>query len=189
MLYTIHRKTGEMTVVGPTGFDKTSGLAFNPSDRTLWGWGRNGGNDNNWSGLIKIDPETGKGTAVKQFDYKLHNMDGLAWNFEGDKLYAAGDERLWVYDPATQTLEIACDYVDDGRIEGLDAQPNGFLLVGVDRRTSKSGNKRETSILAYDPVECKIVHKRIYEGLKYDDIESIVWLAGECNDLSWLSDH
>ncbi|MCK5876568.1 MAG: hypothetical protein KAG43_02945, partial [Candidatus Marithrix sp.] len=203
-LYTIHRKTGDMKVIGPTGFEKTAGLAFNPVDRTLWAWGRNEGgtdnwrgNDNNWerdnevvtnkwTGLIKIDIETGKGTPMKQMNYDLHDMGGLAWNFEGDKLYASGDEHLWVYDVANQTFEIACDFVDYGRIEGLDTQPNGFLLVGVDR---KGRDGRETRILAFDPIECKIVHKNVYKGLKYDDIESIVWPASECNDTSWLSDH
>ncbi|MDM8565372.1 choice-of-anchor D domain-containing protein [Candidatus Halobeggiatoa sp. HSG11] len=203
-LYTIHRETGDMKVIGPTGFEKTAGLAFNPVDRTLWAWGRNeGGSDkwrgdgsnwerdndivtDKWSGLIKIDIETGKGTPVKQLDYNLHDMGGLAWSFEGDKLYASGDDHLWVYDLATQSFEVACDFVDHGRIEGLDTQPNGFLLVGVDR---KGKNGRETRILAYDPVECKIIHKRVYKGLQYDDIESIVWPATECNDTSWLSDH
>ena len=203
-LYTIHRKTGEMKVIGSTGFEKVAGLAFNPVDRNLYAWGRNeGGTDkwkgnadnwereneivtNKWTGIITIDTITGKGTPVKQMDYKLHDMGGLAWSFDGKKLYASGDEHLWVYDLDTQTFEIACDFVDDGRIEGLDTQPNGFLLVGVDK---KGKNGRETRILAYDPVECKIVHKQVYKGLKYDDIESIVWPATECNDTSWLSDH
>ncbi|MDM8568986.1 hypothetical protein QUF50_05670, partial [Thiotrichales bacterium HSG1] len=203
-LYTIHRETGEMKVIGPTGFEKTAGLAFNPVDRTLWAWGRNeGGTDrwsgngdnwekdnevvtNKWTGLIKIDIKTGKGIPIKQLNYELHDMGGLAWSFKGDKLYASGDEHLWVYDLATQTFEIACDFVDDGRIEGLDTQPNGFLLIGVDK---KGRDGRETRILAFDPEECLIVHKRIYKGLEYDDIESIVWPATECNDTSWLSDH
>ncbi|MFK5968636.1 MAG: choice-of-anchor D domain-containing protein [Candidatus Marithrix sp.] len=203
-LYTIHRETGDMTVIGPTGFEKVAGLGFNPVDRNLYAWGRNeGGTDkwkgndsnwereneivtNKWTGLITINTTTGIGTPIKQMDYKLHDMGGLAWSFDGKKLYASGDEHLWVYDLDTQTFEIACDFVDDGRIEGLDTQPNGFLLVGVDR---KGKNGRETRILAYDPVECKIVHKKVYKGLKYDDIESIVWPATECNDTSWLSDH
>ncbi len=184
-LYTIHRKTGEMKVIGPTGFEKTAGLAFNPVDRTLWAWGRNEVKDK-WTGIIKIDTKTGKGTPVKQLNYKLHDMGGLAWSFEGHKLYASGDEHLWVYDLDSQTFDIACDFVDDGRIEGLDTQPNGFLLVGVDR---KGKNGRETRILAFDPEKCEVVHKRVYKGLKYDDIESIVWPATECNDTSWLADH
>ncbi|MBE9562944.1 MAG: hypothetical protein IMF12_08800, partial [Proteobacteria bacterium] len=110
-LYTIHRKTGEMKVIGPTGFEKTAGLAFNPIDRTLWAWGRNEGGTgksrgdnweieneivtNKWTGLIKIDIETGAGTPIKQMNYELHDMGGLAWNSEGDKLYASGDEHLW----------------------------------------------------------------------------------------------
>ena len=184
-LYRIHRETGDMEIIGPTGFEAVSGLGFNPVDKTLWGWGRNEHKSNKWSGIIKIDPISGMATPIKQFDYKQHDMGGLAWSYDGSKLYTASDEHLWVYDPETQELEIACEHVDDGKIEGLDLQPNGFLLVGVDR---KGQNNRETSILAYDPINCKIVHKRVYEGLKYDDIESIVWPASECNDMSWLSD-
>ena len=186
-VYTIHRETGELTWIGATGFEKVSGLAFNPHDHQLWGWARNETPKNQWTGIITIDPETGIGTPVKQFDYRQHDMGGLTWNYEGTKLYASGDSTLWVYDVETQTIDVACKNMVNGRIEGLDMQPNGFLLVGVDR---KGKNNRETSILAYDPAEgkCEVVHKRVYKGLKYDDIESIVWPARECNDLSWLSD-
>ena len=186
-VYTIHRETGELTWIGATGFEKVSGLAFNPHDHQLWGWARNEASKNQWTGIITIDPETGIGTPVKQFDYRQHDMGGLTWNYEGTKLYASGDSTLWVYDVETQTIDVACENMVNGRIEGLDMQPNGFLLVGVDR---KGKNNRETSILAYDPAEgkCEVVHKRVYKGLKYDDIESIVWPARECNDLSWLSD-
>lgn len=184
-LYRIHRETGELEIIGPTGFDKVAGLAINPADQTLWGWGRNNEKYHEWSGMIRIDPISGMGTPIKQFDYNLYDMGALAWSYDGSQLYTASDEHLWVYDPETQELEIACEHVDDGKIEGLDLQPNGFLLVGVDR---KGQNHRETSILAYDPVNCKIVHKRVYEGMRYDDIESIVWPASQCNDMSWLSD-
>jgi hypothetical protein len=183
-LYTIHRQTGEITGIGPTGFEKVAGLAFNPSDKTLWGWGRNEVKEK-WTGIVKIDSNTGVATPIKQFDYQQHDMGGLAWSHDGRKLYASGDHRLWVYEVDSQSFEVACDYVDNGRIEGLDLQPNGFLLVGVDR---KGQNNRETRILAFDPERCEIVHQRVYEGLQYDDIESIVWPAAECNDMSWLSD-
>ena len=184
-LYRIHRETGELEIIGPTGFDKVAGLAINPADQTLWGWGRNNEKYHEWSGMIRIDPISGMGTPIKQFDYNLYDMGALAWSYDGSQLYTASDEHLWVYDPETQELEIACEHVDDGKIEGLDLQPNGFLLVGVDRGGQ---NNQETSILAYDPVNCNIVHKRVYDGLRYNDIESIVWPASQCNDMSWLSD-
>ena len=191
-VYTIHRETGELSLIGPTGFDKVSALAFNPIDNTLWAWARS----DNWSGIITIDPETGVGTPFKQFDL-LYDMDGLAWNPEGSKLYAsgkyglgqhalAGGGTLWVYDLENQALEIACEQVTDGKIEGLDMQPNGFLLMGIDKGRTTTG--KGTRIFAYDPERCEVVHEREYEGLQYYDIESIVWPASECNYLSWLSD-
>jgi hypothetical protein len=189
-VYTVHRETGEVTLIGDTGFDKVAALAFNANDLTLWAWARNeitASQPNQpshpqWTGLIKINPKTGQGIPMKQFDYQ-HDMGGLAWNFAGDKLYASSDDTLWVYYLATQNLEIACTNIADGRIEALDTQPNDFLLMSID-----SPNSKETKILAYDPVNCRVVHERHYEGLHYDDIESIVWPASECNDLSWLSD-
>jgi hypothetical protein len=189
-VYTVHRETGELTLIGDTGFDKVAALAFNANDFSLWAWARNeitASQPNEpshpqWTGLIKINPKTGQGIPMKQFDYQ-HDMGGLAWNFAGDKLYASSDDTLWVYDLATQTIEIACTNIADGRIEALDTQPNDFLLMSID-----SPNSKETKILAYDPVNCRVVHERHYEGLRYDDIESIVWPASECNDLSWLSD-
>jgi acetyltransferase-like isoleucine patch superfamily enzyme len=185
-VYTIHRETGELTWIGATGFEKVSGLAFNPVDYQLWGWARNE-EHSQWTGLITIDIDTGIGTPVKQFDYSQHDMGGLTWNYEGTKLYASGESTLWVYEPEKQSLEIACEQAVDGKIEGLDMQPNGFLLMGVDK---KGQNNEETSIIAYDPTDgrCEVVHKRVYEGLKYDDLESIVWPSKQCNDLSWLSD-
>jgi subtilisin-like proprotein convertase family protein len=180
-VYTIHRETGELSLIGPTGFDKVSALAFHPINNTLWAWARS----DNWSGIITIDPETGVGTPFKQFDHQ-YDMDGLAFNPEGSKLYVSGGGTLWVYDLENQTLEVACEQVTDGKIEGLDMQPNGFLLMGLDVGGAKG---RGTSIFAYDPERCQVVHERVYEGLQFYDIESIVWPASECNYLSWLSDN
>jgi NDP-sugar pyrophosphorylase family protein len=191
-VYTIHRETGELSLIGPTGFDKVSALAFHPIYGTLWAWARS----DNWSGIITIDPVTGVGTPFKQFDHQ-YDMDGLAFHPEGTKLYVsgkyglgqhalAGGGTLWVYDLETQTLDIACEQVTDGKIEGLDMQPNGYLLMGIDNGRQATG--QITSIFAYDPERCEVVHERVYEGLQYYDIESIVWPASECNYLSWLSD-
>ena len=82
-------------------------------------------------------------------------MDGLAWNYAGTKLYASSGSSLWVY--ADNKLQLACENVVAGKIEGLDMQPNGFLLIGVDNAEQKA-----TSILAYDPESCRVVHEKVY---------------------------
>ncbi len=184
-LYTIERQTGNLSLIGPTGFNKVAGLAFNAKDKTLWGWARNEtkNNETKWNGLIKIDPETGRGQMIKQFDYQ-YNMAGLAWNFEGTQLYAAMNDQLWRYDFQTQELKLACNNVtDEGEIEGLDMQPNGSLLIGIDYDTPT-----QTTIFAYDPVKCQRVEgaTRTFIGTYYDDMESLVWPLGECHNQSWM---
>ena len=183
-LYAIERATGEISPIGPTGFEKVPALAINPADETmvtLWAWAANQNGNNQWQGLIRIDPNTGAGTPVKQFNDKSYDIAGLAWSPDGSQLYASDKSTLLVYDPETQELEVACKNVADGKIEGLDMQPNGFLLLGVDH-----GEGGETSIVAYDPKACKEVNKRTFKGLPFYDIESVIWPAKECYNQSWL---
>jgi WD40 repeat protein len=180
-LYRISRLTGAVTSIGSTGFEKVSALAAHPNDDSLWGWARNESKEQQWNGIIKIDPLTGNSVPVKQFDYKQYLVEGLAWSPNGDKLYASGEKgALWVYDPETQELTTACAKVSDGKIEGLDMQPNGILLVGVDKDFV-------TTILGYDPQRCLVVSQRDFQGVRYDDIESLIWPTKECNDQSWLN--
>jgi len=175
-LYTVDRKTGALTEVGPTGFKQVSALGTDPRDQILWAWGEDA---HEWSGLIRIDPLTGKGTPVKQFDPK-DSMGGLAVSPDGRKIYTSNQDVLWVYDKDTQELKKACEGITAGRIEGLDMQPNGILLLGIDL-------DQTTTITAFDPQTCQVVKTRTYEGVDYNDIESVVWPAPECNDQSWLT--
>jgi hypothetical protein len=155
-------------------------LAVNPIDKTLWGWARNEKAGKEWSGIIQIDPTTGVGTAIKQFDYEKHDMSGFAASPDGTKLYASSKSTLWVYDIETQTLTVACEHIDKDEVEGMDMQPNGILLLGTNRRNT-------ITFLAYDPKSCTVINQRSFTGIEYDDIESLVWPAEECDDQSWLS--
>lgn len=178
--YTLDKKTAKLTMVGPTGFNQVSALGTDPVGRVLWAWGEmTVGQKREWSGLIQIDPSTGKGTPIKQFDPK-ESMGGLAVSPDGNKIYTSSGETLWVYDKESQDIQKACDHITKGRIEGLDMQPNGILLLGIDLNQT-------TTITAYDPQTCEVVNTRTYHDVNYDDIESIVWPATECNDQSWLS--
>ncbi|BAP54880.1 hypothetical protein THII_0583 [Thioploca ingrica] len=128
-------------------------------------------------------------TQVEKFIQKQCDIEALAWSYnaynqEIPKLYAAGNNTLWIYDHLnTQELQLACvNVVPSGQlIEGLEMQPNGLLLLGIDHR-----NTKETSIVAYDPKTCRVVKKRTFENLAYNDIESIVWPVDECFNQSWL---
>ena len=129
-------------------------------------------------------------TQVEKLIQKQCDIQALAWSYnahnqETPQLYAAGNNTLWIYDHLnTQELQLACvNVVPSGQlIEGLEMQPNGLLLLGVDHRSTN-----ETSIVAYDPKTCRAVKKRTFsEKLGYNDIESIVWPIDECFNQSWL---
>ena len=78
-LYTIEPSTGAATLVGPTGFDMTPGLAFH-WDGTLYATGTRGGRVSDR--LIRIDPATGAGVEVGLFGNDganpIRGLDGLA---------------------------------------------------------------------------------------------------------------
>lgn len=179
LLYAINRYTGELKTVGWTGYHKVSALAIHPQEGILWGWGVN--QEKQWSGLITIDPITAEGQPVQAFKYGRHNMEALAWDPQGDRLYAAKGSSLWVYDKAARTFEIACRKVAEGNIEALDMQPNGLLLMGIDNQAGMA------VINVYDPEQCTIVNQKIFKNLAYDDIESLVWPPGECGNQAWMA--
>jgi NDP-sugar pyrophosphorylase family protein len=129
-------------------------------------------------------------TSVEKFIEKQCDIQALAWSYNANnqevpQLYAAGNNTLWIYDHLnTQELQLACvNVVPSGQlIEGLEMQPNGLLLFGIDHRHTK-----ETSIVAYDPKTCRAVKERTFsKKLGYSDIESIVWPINECFNQSWL---
>jgi hypothetical protein len=183
ILYFINRSTGELKVVGSTGFDKVAALAIHPESEALWAWARNNGKKGKeaWSGLILIEPDTAESVRIKAFDYEKHNMEAIAWHPNGKTLYTASGSTLWAYDKDSQTLEIACQDIANGKVEGMDIQPNGLLLLGIDKRD------RMAVIRVYDPERCEVVNERVYDEVPYDDLESIVWPPNECDNQSWMS--
>jgi len=179
-LYTIDRQTGELVVIGPTGFTQVTGLGTDPIYNVLWGWGEIKNNkEREWVGLIQIDPVTAQGTPIKQFSPK-EAIGGLAVSPDGQKIYLSGGGTLWVYDRDTQEITLACSHITTGKIEGLDMQPNGILLLGIDLN-------QDATMTAFDPETCKVVKTRTYKNIPYNDIESLVWPAAECQNQSWLN--
>ncbi len=70
VLVQIDRATGEGTAIGSTGFFKIFGLTSGWGE--LWGLTASGTREEPKGELIKIDPNTGKGTLV-------HTFEGVSW--------------------------------------------------------------------------------------------------------------
>ena len=158
-LYTLNGLTGELTLVGPLGFDNVVALAFHP-DGSLWGWSD--------QGLLQIDPYTGIATLITPA-VNLFPVQDLAWEPQGNLLYAAVNDMpphssLWVYDQ--DHWQRVCEGLPP-KVEALEFRPDGFLLYGFHQ-------DQQLSIHLYDPVTC---HTIITNWLTtdYNDIEGIAW--------------
>jgi subtilisin-like proprotein convertase family protein len=210
-LYVIDKASGNIQRIGAIAtadgirFDKVSGIALNPSSNELWGWGMV------YRGtpliaLIEIDYRTAEARIHKQFAALPENeMDDLAWGHDSRFVFLVTGDTLWRYDPEIQEKGILCDNISSqvvdflqlrgedeqvktigrrlGKIEAVDTQPNGWLLMGIDYQASTT-----SSIIAYDPRNCQVKQIKIFADSLFHDIEAIVWPSGLCNDQSWMSE-
>jgi len=153
-LFTIDKQTGDLTVVGTTGFKSVEGLSFRP-DGTLWGWAED-------KGLITIDPTTLATTMV--FPSEL-DIEGLAWNNDGTLLYGVSGRKLYVFDPATGELHHLSSNLP-GNGEGLEMRPDGLLMVGI---------HQTEGLVAYDVSTRHVVRDQFISTEPFDDVESLAW--------------
>jgi len=159
-LYVVDPRTGDLALLGKSGFDDITAIAFHPNG-TLWAWSKG-------VGIIQINPETGQGMIRARFT--TLEMEGLAWSTDGSVLYATENENLWIYTGGS--LAKTCNNFP-GQVEALETLNDGLLLFATDK---DKGN----NIYAYDPQSCAIVSSSSFVTM-YSDIESISW-ASRCND-------
>ncbi len=208
-IYQVDRTTGELTSLSSTGYDQVTNLAVHPIEETLWAWAKN--SKPKWMGLIEINPANGKTQAIHQVEYQdKYDMGGLTWDHDGYVLYASSKDTIWqVYEtgnPMNEPQAVCQNVTDDintfcrsasqkaqqdsceslpqdkrAEIEGLDIQPNGLLLLGIDYQKAIT-----STIVAYDVQTCQVTNIRSFSNHVYNDLESIVWPSKECNDQSWL---
>jgi hypothetical protein len=116
-LFRIDTHTGNVTLVGDTGFYRLQDLAYSPSG-ILYGWSL-------LSGLITIDPQTGRGTDVNPGVDAPAEIQALAFAPDGT-LYGARDA-LFRIDPATGVpVQIGSGGYSD--IRGLAVIPEPALV-------------------------------------------------------------
>lgn len=73
-LYTVNLTTGATTLVGATGFDHITGLAFNPVTGVLYGHVSNIFGSPSATNLVTIDRTTGAATLVGSTDNQIPDM-------------------------------------------------------------------------------------------------------------------
>ncbi|MDD2814146.1 MAG: cadherin-like domain-containing protein [Thiotrichaceae bacterium] len=158
-LYRVNSSTGEIQLVGETGFKGTSSLAFR-NDGSLWAWSN--------SGLISIDPSTAKSSLVFSSD---KNFEGLAWSSDGKTLYASKFASLWAYD-GTDVKRICNNFPDE--VESLETLGNGLLMYALSQQRVDAASN---ALYVYDPKQCKVISSVPVGG--HRDIESLAW-AYDC---------
>ncbi|HAS46573.1 MAG TPA: hypothetical protein DCS93_39185 [Microscillaceae bacterium] len=121
-LYRVNTETGAMTAVGATGYDNITSLAFNRIDNHLWAWA-------NGAGLVQINLNTGKATLQAASNYQV---SGLAWDKDGDQLYAASGSKLFAFNPGNQQITEVSHNLP-GETSALEVRPDGLLMGAVSR--------------------------------------------------------
>lgn len=155
-LYTVDFVTGDLILVGDTGFKKLSGLTLQPVNGTLWSWEKG-------TGLIQIDPTTAASTL--QFSSPKF-IEDITWSPDGSVLYAIQGKSLYIYTPQNGTFERAATNLPS-RSSAAEIRPDGLLLV--------SQNKDDTvHIFAYDPTSSQSVMDAKIRS-RYDNVEAIAW--------------
>lgn len=123
-LYTVDTTTGAASLVGYHGVSDLFGLAFNTSNRTLYG------TQGSASGLFSLDSSTGAATFIANME---SNIGGLSYNPNTDSLVGltAGFGSLCSIDSGTGSMACTATrgYVDEN---GFTYDPDQNVYWGID---------------------------------------------------------
>lgn len=164
-LYAVNAITGDIHLIGNTGFKDINGLSFS-LDGQLWGWAVG-------KGLITIDVQTGKSELVLPYGGKVED---LTWDVTNKNLYVVKDNYLYSYEPFSQMVQLVCNAIDGNEVEGLEILPNGYLLFSQHQ-------DQELLIRALDVNSCGVLSLRISTqrpDITLDDVEGIAWPSDVC---------
>ncbi len=170
-LYIVDQQTGALSLVGNTGTggrDEIVSASFHP-DGTLWVWQEN-------VGLHTVNLQNGSLTlqwAVSSQPGITDNWEGLAWDLDGRFLYGADQDRLYRWDPNTQTATQLCgDSYLYLPTESLEFHPDGRLLAGWHKAADFT-----RTIYEVDFTTCSKGSAGF--NISFDDIESFAFMRME----------
>jgi len=163
-LYKLNPETGELIPVGSTGFQGVTSLTFD-QNAVLWAWAEH-------EGLGQINLETGEGTLIKAFSFKVGD---LSWSADNSVLYAAIGSQLWQYLPETGEASLLCKGLPR-KTEALTVLPTalsteGYLLLG--------SHQTGFELHAFDPANCQAVITQDVE-VPFDDVEGLAVFNKAC---------
>jgi len=187
-LYLVDPTSGNLSIVGNTGFPRVYGLAAR-ADGSLWAWVHTS-TLKKPGGILQIDPDTA--ISSLKFTSTVH-IDGLAWSSDGKTLYGGEGKNLWAwkYDGETFTPVIpkgatqqqpVCSNNLPFEVEGLAALQGNMLLFGG-RATKEADNQ----LLVFNPLSCKAVITHTFTNPKFDVPENLI-LQDSMEGIVWAED-
>ncbi|MEZ5671522.1 MAG: hypothetical protein R3E08_03735 [Thiotrichaceae bacterium] len=187
-LYLVDPSTGNLSIVGNTGFPRVYGLAAR-ADGSLWAWVHTSSKVAKPGGILQIDPDT----AISNLKFiSAINIDGLAWSSDGKTLYGSEEKNLWAwkydgetFNPvipkgATQQQPVCSNLPFE--VEGLSSLQGNMLLFG-----GHATKERDNQLVVFNPLSCKAVITHTFANPKFDigkdegledSMEGIVWTEG-----------
>ncbi len=157
-VFRVDRSSGDLELVGSTGYDELTAASFRPTDASFWVYSES-------SGLITIDVDT---AAVTEINNPGYNIEGLAWDNAGDYLYASANRDLWRYDPSGGSWTQVCgDDPFPGETEALEFRPDGLLIGGTN-------NGDALAVFTFNVAACGVVEDDSYQ-IDYNDVEALAF--------------
>ena len=182
-LYKVDCKTGELELIGDTGFSGITALTFYPLDGgipqlggMLVGYSIHGakeGPEKGIGGLVRIYPKTADTELLFPVPKEV-KIASLAWNSDGTLLYATEkNNNLWAINFLNKTLEIECRNFSE--IEGLETLKDGKLLFAIPKADYLWFVSYDPKINA-DPDKCMLGITEYFAKTETPyDVESIAW--------------
>jgi hypothetical protein len=175
-LYQINKNNGKLTPIGyicfvandkPVCGAEVSAISFD-TEGTLWGWAEG-------YGLITISADNAVAQLVAASSAPVED---IAWNAQGNTVYAIAQKTLWAYDGENLTQRCLLD----GQIEALEALPETVRLAyGLpedhDVLLFTYHKRSDLSIHTLDAKTCQILDDIRITTPKYYDIEGISWVC------------
>jgi hypothetical protein len=164
-LYQVNRSVGTLTPVCRTGLKEVSAIAFHPEDSSLWVWA-------DGEGLFTVDlKQIENGECAKTTILASQRpVEGLSWDNQGEKLYAAFGKGLYEFVYETGTVAQTCDNFP-GEVEALSHLETGELLFALHQTN-------DTGIHAFDIASCSVTNQ-VMVDTPYTDIEGLAWICPE----------
>jgi Leucine-rich repeat (LRR) protein len=164
-LYQVNKDNGTLIPVCSLGLGEVSAISFHPKNYTLWVWA-------DGEGLYTIDIDDINNNVCAKTERLVSDaqVEGMAWDNEGNILYGAEGTTLFRYFYDTGATNQACDNFPS-QVEALSMLADGTLLFALDKTS-------DTSIHLFDIDECSVKNSvSLPVDTPYTDIEGITWIC------------